>query len=586
MSSREKFLAAHIENGFRLRLKFQLLDEISKYEHGEDGLWKAYEAAIDRLAKQIGEGTLTRYNLTDDYVMEKYNIEDTLTAYLLCDLAFYQAGKNANAGERKISLESLDEIEENMDAGFFMGYQPPEESLAEMVKALDGKAQQIAFQSRNIDREKGALRRFCETLDAIKDEDEIISKINLYNDGSYLEIANSVGCLAYMLSRREYWSEFCQLLDTLKYFPLQGGIIKGLRNTADMFAVITQATINQGRKSLHYLLREHFYTVICEEASVLKANLSDKRLAKEAKAYIQEVLDEFEKEKAKWIKAVVDIWIHLFGKEEMTVWLTRKRTEAERKQEKYTKRELEIVEMMEGEFSVTSEDIKDFQLEDKDFSSLVALASKTDDAEVCKALTMELLKNIFGEHSYPENRLDEKWFSQVRTIYRCLKKSGLDGMTLLNEVRKPMEGFNVDLGASMRGERQEAYWLAMLLLSLEENPDECLLKQYLDVLFRDTRYSVNSLTDDVFTPYYVAELLVSQVMPRQKDAFEKRLIEEIPYLVFVIRVLTGNQGVMSEDVKNLLGDRIRKEWKLERELLSQNKMVKIGFYDEYVKEYL
>ena len=376
------------------------------------------------------------------------------------------------------------------------------------------------------------------------------------------------------------------MLDTLKYFPLQGGIIKGLRNTADMFSVITQASINQGRKSLHYLLREQFYTVICEEASVLKDNLSDKRLAKEAKAYIQEVLDEFENEKAKWIEAVVDIWINLFGKEEMTVWLTRKRTEAERKQEKYTKRELEIVEMMEGEFSVTSEDIKDFQLEDKDFSSLVALASKTDDAEVCKSLITELLKNIFGEHSYPETRLDEKWFSQVRTIYRCLKKSGLDGMALLKEVRKPMEGFNVDLGASMRGERQEAYWLAMLLLSLEENPDESLLNQYLDVLFRDTRYSVNSLTDDVFAPYYVAELLVSQVMPRQKDAFEKRLIEEIPYLVFVIRVLTGNQGVMSEDVKNLLGERIRKEWKLERELLSQNKMVKIGFYDEYVKEYL
>ena len=84
----------------------------------------------------------------------------------------------------------------------------------------------------------------------------------------------------------------------------------------------------------------------------------------------------------------------------------------------------------------------------------------------------------------------------------------------------------------------------------------------------------------------MAELLVSQVIPEQKDAFEKRLVEGIPYLIFVIRVLTGNQGVMSVDIKNLLGERIRYEWELERKLLSQNKMVKIGFYDEFVKEYL
>lgn len=43
---------------------------------------------------------------------------------------------------------------------------------------------------------------------------------------------------------------------------------------------------------------------------------------------------------------------------------------------------------------------------------------------------------------------------------------------------------------------------------------------------------------------------------------------------------------MSVDVKNLLGERIRREWELERKLLNKNKMVKIGFYDEFVKEYL
>ena len=174
----------------------------------------------------------------------------------------------------------------------------------------------------------------------------------------------------------------------------------------------------------------------------------------------------------------------------------------------------------------------------------------------------------------------------MRIIYRCLKKSSLDGLALLNEVRRPMEGFNVDLGASMRGDRQEAYWLAMLLLSLEDGGDQELFGKYVDLLFKDTRYSINSLTDDVFTPYYVAELLVSQVMQEKKDEFEKRLIEEIPYLVFVIRVLTANEGKMTDEVRALLKKRIQKDWEVERKLLSRNKMVKLEFYDEFVKEYL
>ena len=90
----------------------------------------------------------------------------------------------------------------------------------------------------------------------------------------------------------------------------------------------------------------------------------------------------------------------------------------------------------------------------------------------------------------------------------------------------------------------------------------------------------------MFTPYYVAELLVSQALTGKKETFEKRLIKEIPYLVFIIRVLTGNDGVMSDDVKQLLAERIKADWESERKLLSQRKVKILGFYDEYVKEYL
>ena len=72
----------------------------------------------------------------------------------------------------------------------------------------------------------------------------------------------------------------------------------------------------------------------------------------------------------------------------------------------------------------------------------------------------------------------------------------------------------------------------------------------------------------------------------EKSGRETIVIKEIPYLVFIIRVLTGNDGVMSDDVKQLLAERIKADWESERKLLSQRKEKILGFYDEYVKEYL
>lgn len=583
---RDKFLAAYIQSGFRLRNAFQLLDEIEKHQQGKPGLWQKHAAAIDELAQGIMKGELTRYNLDDEYVAQKCGIGEGYELYVICDLAFYLAGCNATKKEGKLNLDYLEWVEENMDSGFYVGFNPRQEVLMEMVKSIERKALEIASRSRDMESRERSLKGFCEELEKETDEDSIIGRINHFNDGSYVELAQDIKALSYLLKRREYWNEYYQLLKNLRYFPLQGSLIIGLRNSADVFAVISQVVSNMGRKSLHYLLREQFFKIIFEEGAVLRGNAEEKTLKDSDREYIRHLLEVFEKEKEERIEAVVDFWLRIFGKEEMTVWLSRKRAESEQKHEKYGKPGLEIVEMMEGEVKLSTEDIKGFQFDNKDFASLLTLAAKTEDSDVCKALMEAFVKNIFSDHSYPATRLDAKWFEQVRIIYRCLKKSGLDGLDLLNEVRSPIEGFKVDLGASMRGIRQEAYWLAMLMLSLEESGDQELFGKYVDLLFKDTRYSIDSLTDDVFTPYYVAELLVSQMMSEKKDEFEKRVIEEIPYLVFVIRVLTANEGKMADEVRALLKKRIQKEWEVERKLLSQNKMVKLGFYDEFVKEYL
>lgn len=587
MKDRERFLAAHYQSGFHLRLRFQLLDEVDKNSQSQSGILTEYAAIIIELAKGIAAGTLTRYNLDNDYIIEKCGFEeDNQLSYLICEAAFYQAGCDATEEYGKPTLDYLAEIEENMDGGFFVSYQPDKDTLAELVKSLEGKALDIADASRDLDWQKGALKRFCEKLAGETDEDEIIGKINLYNDGSYIELAQSVQALAYLLDRRENWETYYQLLEILRFFPLQGGVIKDLRNVEDVLAVIRIAEKHNGRKSLHYLLREQCYKMFCEEEDLLNSNLDDGLLSNDARTFITELTEQFKKAKPAMVKEAVNVWLKVFGKEELTSWLSKKKAQALRKHLKYGKPELDVVQMMSQTFSLTDSEVDSFTLDEKDFQTLITLASNTNDKKVCEKLIRALSNNIFSDRSYPPTTLNDMWFEQTRTIYQCLKKSGLNGLAILKEHRKSFEGYKVDIGEAMQTVRQEGYWLAMLMMSLEESGDEALFDKYINVLFRDTQFSIESLTDDVFTPFYVAELLVSQVLAGKKDAFEKRLIKEIPYLVYVIRVLTGNDGVMSDEVKMLLAERIKADWGSERKLLSQRKVKTLGFYDEYVKEYL
>lgn len=583
MKDRKRFLAAHYGVGFRTAVRFRLLDEIEIHQDSKPCVWSEHEDIVKELANGISNRTFTRYNLNEEYIQGEYKIKDVTTSLLLYELAFYQAGCEAKVNHRHPSMEYLEEIEENMDGGFFVGYLLQKDVLTQLVGDLEGKALDIADQSRGDERNKGALRLFCEKLDVETTEDGIIGRINHMNDGAYIEIAPAVRALSWLLKDAEYWEEYYILLEVLKYFPLQGGLIRGLRNTDDVLAVIKTAVAHNGRKSLHYLLREQCFTVLCEEEDVLSSKLKDQFLLDKDKDYIKSLLEDFEKNKPGHVKDMVSAWLNVFGIEELTSWLAGKKAEAERKHEKYGKPELEIVNMMINAYSLTSADISSFDLEKMSFETLITLAAKATDKDVCVKIVKTLKKNIFAEHSFPPTTLNELWFEQVRTIYRCLNKSCLDGLESLKEERRPLEGYRVNLGDAMRNVRQEGYWLAILLMSLEEKEDEKKFTQYVNMLFRDSRNTLESLSDDMFTPYYVAELLVSQVMTGIKDEFEKRVIEEMPHLVFVFRVLTGNDGVMSAEIRQLLKDRISKEWETERKLLSQRKTGNLKFFEEYVR---
>lgn len=585
MEYRDKYKAAHFMSSFPMRQRFRLIEEIAKHDRGEDGEWQRHSKAIEEIAAKILTRELNRYNLhNDEYVKTHYGVENNAESNLVSEMAFYLAGLKRSEQSYAPNLDFFDEIHEYMDGGFYLGYQPAKEALCQLVESLRGKSLEIAAKSRDIDRQEGALERQCVELEKISDEDELIKHINQYNDGSYMELWGAVSCLAGYLISYEMWHEVYLLADISQYSPLQRGLIRMVRSVRDIVALTEQFELDGWRKSLFYLLRDQWFRVFAEERELLENNYDEDGLSDEDKAYIHGLIREFDAKKKEWIEKGVSIWLKVFGKEEVSVWIADKTAQAERKHEKYGKPELDILELVKGAVQLTNDDIKCFDLADKDLASLLTFAREASEESVADAVIEAIANSVFGEKSYIDTTLNEKWFENARTIYRCLAVSSYNGQDLLEEHRKPMEGYNVDLGMALRNEKQEAYWLAMLLLSLEENSDTDLFHAYVDMLFKDTRFGVNSLTDDVFTPYYVAEMLVSQVMTSEKDAFEGRLINEVPYLVFVFRVLSANEGTMSEEVRKQLSERIANDWETERKLLSQYNFVNHRFYDEFVEK--
>ena len=88
--------------------------------------------------------------------------------------------------------------------------------------------------------------------------------------------------------------------------------------------------------------------------------------------------------------------------------------------------------------------------------------------------------------------------------------------------------------------------------------------------------------DQFFVPYYIAELIATQVLEAEKDEFEHKLIERNSSLSFVLRILTANNGQLSEKNKTALKRRVDLEWEWEKKLMIQRKNEMYKVLDKYI----
>ena len=150
--------------------------------------------------------------------------------------------------------------------------------------------------------------------------------------------------------------------------------------------------------------------------------------------------------------------------------------------------------------------------------------------------------------------------------------------------RYPIEGFAVDFDKAYRSCSADSLWLSALLLQTETTEDKDFFWQVVEKLYHFANYEKSPVTDYYFMPFYIAEIIAIQIIPDQKDVFEAMMIDRVSNLHFLLRVLTANDGELSEDNKAALKFRCEREWHWEKQLISQQLQEQTDFLDGYVQK--
>lgn len=179
--------------------------------------------------------------------------------------------------------------------------------------------------------------------------------------------------------------------------------------------------------------------------------------------------------------------------------------------------------------------------------------------------------------------IERKGIELARAVYGLVSADKSEGLKLLRVKHKPQEGYKVDLEKAFEAAFGESFLLSVLLLQVETTGDKARFQELMELLYKYAQNGTMMQEDQFFIPFYIAELIASQVIKDEKDTFENELITSYPQLPFVLRILTANGGEMSEDVKIALKKRVDLEWRWEKKLMIQRKNQMWKVLEKYIE---
>ncbi len=572
---------------YQLRNLLCLLDLIDKFEKGDLFALGAKQDEFDNLVNEICKKQPNINDIDEKRINRIFPKRKLFSDREACkNLVYYQVGKQMHKEKTSFSLEDFRKWGDAcMAYTFCWGCQLSKEILSNLLGDLE--TDKVLYDSRSYEFRKDELETYCKNdFNLNQSDDELISKINMYNDGSYIELPIEVNILLGYLKREKHFDLWLKLYDILAYVPLQGGMICYLNTIEDCLSILKEEECNpvQHHKVFAYLMRERCYELLHREADLIERNIKNEYIKDfDNRKLAKEVRDQWIEEQPKLIEDVLNWWEKAFNTQELITWVGKKRANTYGRDPKYFENELLLIGDIESK--LRGEDIDDSNwdaLTLRDLLSIVNVFPDNLSQPKAKHLIDRICDCIYNEKHYKRWGFSEVEFNEMRAVCKCLSLSEVDGLCLMQKYRKITEGYKVKIEDCFQMSAADTMWFSILLLQLEIKWDAQRFKRVVNEMLRLMEPHIKT-EEDYFLPCCIAELLVCPINDETKEWYEINLIKYIPQVSFVLRVLSANEGEMTDKTKELLQKRINEEWSLEQQtnlhLSEQNRK----FLLEYVK---
>lgn len=568
-----------------MELQLLSLDAILHPEGSHVAFVKKHEDLIEDLVQKGIKGEVDRYDLYNDSSRFFPKIKHPYSQ-ILQDVVWHKVGEKYMM-KAHLTLKELGDKWENCGADFFLGYIPSGDALEKFIDGADWDS--YIKNARDMEGNNASLLSYTKGAYAkAKSDDELINEIYHFNDGGYIELPDEVEALVWMIKLQQRWDLFVKVLDCLKYYPYQGCLIYYVRTVEDCNAVINLLHGCQHEEVLQYLMREQVFRIIQDEEHCLKANAEGgihERWVKEA----VKLYDQWVNAKENTLRGFTKEWVKVFGAEKQSEWISLKFRQALGKAEQFKTYEEDVLTVLD-KYTKDQLTFESINYNEKELPTLFNYALSAKEAGLSEQVRMSIFRAIIAQvykTSYcPEWQLSEKGIDLARTVYWLVPADKAEGLKLLRVKHKPQEGYKVDYEKAFEAAFGESFLLSVLLLQVETTGDKARFRELMNMLYLYAQNGSMMQEDQFFIPFYIAELIASQVIKDEIDTFEKKLITSYPQLPFVLRILTANGGEMSDDNKNALKNRVELEWQWEKKLMIQRKNQMWKVLEKYIEENL
>lgn len=569
-----------------LRLSLLEFSAIESYDQGKYEIPNNRNDLFERLVLRIVSEFTSQNDIDEDFIKQNFGCDNYEESEELKCLLYYEAGKRLSQRE-DMTLKKLADLYDNVYRSLFYGLSLRPEQISLLIDLLKNDFENEVLLRSRFFHSSGdkALKELHDIYNAEATDDSIIQRIDIYNDGAYTELPLAVDAISYICQLHGYDDLWLELFDTLQYFQLQGAMLYQIRTIHGYINLLKHESSRKYSKVVSRIALDKFLRMICDIPERLISNRDSKVLNDEQQAYCSRLLDQWNDKYNELVSEASELFIESLGVVDFVSWLSREMRRVDGMSPKYAEHPslaLQVMRKIADKHASENE----CDLSECSIDSLLYYANLADtySEKYCEALANEICKRAYSGQWVQTIPLTDDGFAKLRSIYNLLMRANMDGMALMYKYRKPDEGYAVDPKASMSIHYGDNFWLPVLVLQHENylivEKFNCLLHFLFN---RINKCSIISF-DDYFTSFYLADLIVTQLIPDLKNGFESDLINNVSDLVFVLRVLTANEGNMDNENVNKLKARIRAEWQYEKVLYSKRDQDQIRFLEEYINK--